>query len=103
MEPDEKHREASRKLQFIQQLVSPDKDSTADVVLSFFDDASKAAAFQYYWETLKRSSERIDLGALRVCIQLLPPPDQDVSFSEFCELQYLVCHVSHHCLRDRCT
>ena len=42
-------------------------------ILQFSDEVSRKAAFDYYWQRFNvTSSERADLNALRLCVQLLP-------------------------------
>lgn len=50
--------------------------SESNLVLSLFDESSKAACFEHFWKRLQASSDRINVDTLRLCIRLLPSGDQ---------------------------
>ncbi|KAF2646351.1 hypothetical protein P280DRAFT_544725 [Massarina eburnea CBS 473.64] len=58
-----------------------DGGRAADVeaILQFSDESTRKAAFDHYWKKLKAASALVDLSALRICVRLLPPQQDDAS------------------------
>jgi hypothetical protein len=60
----------------LRDLVLGGGPAESELVLSLFDETSKAACFERFWERLQASTGRIDLDTLRLCIRLLSSGEQ---------------------------
>ncbi|KAF1957902.1 hypothetical protein CC80DRAFT_592376 [Byssothecium circinans] len=84
------------------------QNAAVEAILHFSDETTSNAAFDHYWQRLSTSpSDQIDLGALRICVQLLPSRKDVLPYEELrnyivtripvasnsAELQYLLAEI----------